>query len=107
MAEEADDAESRAEAEAEAAALRKAIDELEVRTLLSGPYDAREALVTIRSEAGGVDAADFAEMLLRMYTALGRAAQLRASTSSTRPTPKKPASSPRRSRSRRPTPTAR
>jgi peptide chain release factor 2 len=67
MAEEADDADARAEAEAEATGLRKAIDELEVRTLLSGPYDAREALVTIRSEAGGVDAADWAEMLLRMY----------------------------------------
>ena len=40
---------------------------LEVRTLLSGEYDEREALVTIRSEAGGVDAADFADMLLRMY----------------------------------------
>ncbi|CAB4885176.1 unannotated protein [freshwater metagenome] len=39
-----------------------------MRTLLSGEYDAREALVTIRSEAGGVDAADWAEMLLRMYT---------------------------------------
>jgi peptide chain release factor 2 len=39
-----------------------------VRTLLSGEYDSREALVTIRSGAGGVDAADFAEMLLRMYT---------------------------------------
>jgi peptide chain release factor 2 len=48
-------------------ALRKAVEELEVRTLLSGEYDAREALVTIRSGAGGVDAADFAEMLLRMY----------------------------------------
>ena len=48
--------------------LQKAISDLEVRTLLSGEYDAREALVTIRSEAGGVDAADWAEMLLRMYT---------------------------------------
>jgi peptide chain release factor 2 len=67
LAEESDDDASRAEAEGEATALRKAIDELEVRTLLSGPYDAREALVTIRSEAGGVDAADWAEMLLRMY----------------------------------------
>jgi peptide chain release factor 2 len=67
LAEESDDAASRAEAEGEAIGLRKAIDELEVRTLLSGPYDSREALVTIRSEAGGVDAADFAEMLLRMY----------------------------------------
>jgi peptide chain release factor 2 len=67
LAEEMDDADSRAEAEGEVVGLRKAIDELEVRTLLSGEYDAREALVTIRSEAGGVDAADFAEMLLRMY----------------------------------------
>jgi peptide chain release factor 2 len=67
MAEDADDTDSRAEAEAEAVSLRKAIDELEVRTLLSGEYDSREALMTIRSEAGGVDAADFAEMLLRMY----------------------------------------
>jgi peptide chain release factor 2 len=67
LAEEMDDADSRAEAENEVTGLRKAIDELEVRTLLSGEYDAREALVTIRSEAGGVDAADFAEMLLRMY----------------------------------------
>ena len=68
LAEEMDDADSRAEAESEVSTLRAAIDELEVRTLLSGEYDAREALVTIRSEAGGVDAADFAEMLLRMYT---------------------------------------
>jgi peptide chain release factor 2 len=67
LAEEMDDADSRVEAEAEIAGLRRAVDELEVRTLLSGKYDAREALVTIRSEAGGVDAADFAEMLLRMY----------------------------------------
>jgi peptide chain release factor 2 len=67
MGEEADDAETKTEAEGEAVSLHKAIGELEVRTLLSGEYDAREALVTIRSEAGGVDAADFAEMLLRMY----------------------------------------
>jgi peptide chain release factor 2 len=55
------------EAEKELTDLGKAIEELEVRTLLSGEYDAREALVTIRAEAGGVDAADWAEMLLRMY----------------------------------------
>ncbi len=67
LAEEMDDADSRVEAEGEVAGLRRSVDELEVRTLLSGEYDAREALVTIRSEAGGVDAADFAEMLLRMY----------------------------------------
>jgi peptide chain release factor 2 len=67
LAEDESDASAAAEAAAETAVLRKAIAELEVRTLLSGEYDAREALVTIRSGAGGVDAADFAEMLLRMY----------------------------------------
>jgi len=61
------DAETQAEAESELRAMRKAIGELEVLTLLAGEYDSREALVTIRSEAGGVDAADWAEMLLRMY----------------------------------------
>jgi peptide chain release factor 2 len=65
-AEEGDEA-TTAETERELASIRTVIDELEVRTLLSGEYDAREALVTIRSEAGGVDAADFAEMLMRMY----------------------------------------
>jgi peptide chain release factor 2 len=67
LAESESDSTMLTEAEAELVALRKAIGELEVRTLLSGPYDIRQALVTIRSEAGGVDAADFAEMLMRMY----------------------------------------
>jgi peptide chain release factor 2 len=67
MAAEENDEAVTAEADRELDSLRKAIDELEVRTLLSGEYDSREALVTIRSEAGGVDAADFAEMLMRMY----------------------------------------
>ncbi|MGQ0632048.1 MAG: peptide chain release factor 2 [Sporichthyaceae bacterium] len=67
LAAEADDAETLAEAEAELVGLTKEIGELEVRTLLNGEYDGRDALVTIRSEAGGVDAADFAEMLMRMY----------------------------------------
>ena len=56
-----------ADADAELARLREDIDAMEVRTLLSGEYDEREALVTIRSGAGGVDAADWAEMLMRMY----------------------------------------
>jgi peptide chain release factor 2 len=67
LAEAEDDADARAEAEKELGDLRRAIEALEVRTLLSGEYDAREALVTIRAGAGGVDAADFADMLLRMY----------------------------------------
>ena len=67
MALEEGDDESMAESEAELVRLKKAVEGLEVRTLLSGEYDAREALLTIRSGAGGVDAADFAEMLMRMY----------------------------------------
>jgi peptide chain release factor 2 len=56
-----------AEADAELKKLRVDIEAMEVRTLLSGEYDEREALVSIRSGAGGVDAADWAEMLMRMY----------------------------------------
>ncbi|WP_030024693.1 peptide chain release factor 2 [Streptomyces monomycini] len=67
LAEAEGDDETRAEAEKELADVRKAVDELEVRTLLSGEYDSREAVVNIRAEAGGVDAADFAEKLQRMY----------------------------------------
>jgi len=61
------DADTLAEAEADLPGVAKSVSEMEVRTLLNGEYDSREALMTIRSEAGGVDAADFAEMLLRMY----------------------------------------
>ncbi|GGR52080.1 peptide chain release factor 2 [Nocardioides luteus] len=67
MAQEESDADSLAESEAELGRVKKAVESLEIRTLLSGEYDSREALVTIRSGAGGVDAADFAEMLMRMY----------------------------------------
>ena len=56
-----------AEADSELASLQTDVEAMEVRTLLSGEYDEREALVTIRSGAGGVDAADWAEMLMRMY----------------------------------------
>jgi peptide chain release factor 2 len=63
---ERDDA-AREEATRDLAALRKEIDQLEVRTLLSGEYDAREALITINAQAGGADAADWAEGLQRIY----------------------------------------
>ncbi|MCW2748736.1 MAG: peptide chain release factor 2, partial [Nocardioidaceae bacterium] len=67
LAREEGDADSVAEAETELARLDKSIKALEVRTLLSGEYDERDALVSLRSGAGGVDAADFTEMLMRMY----------------------------------------
>ena len=65
--EDGGDPETMAEAERELVGVKKTLGELEVRTLLNGEYDEREAVVTIRSGAGGVDAADFAEMLMRMY----------------------------------------
>ncbi len=55
-------------ADEELASLQAAIESLEVTTMLSGDYDDREAVINIRSGAGGVDAADWAEMLMRMYT---------------------------------------
>ena len=55
------------EATAELEALKKLVAEQEVVTLLNGEYDSRAAIITIRSGAGGDDATDFAEMLMRMY----------------------------------------
>lgn len=68
LAEEEADLSAVEEVRREIDKIQPEIQALEVRTLLSGEYDERDALITIRSEAGGVDAADFAEMLLRMYT---------------------------------------
>jgi peptide chain release factor 2 len=58
---------TRQEAADDVATLRKEIEGLEIRTLLSGEYDARDALITINSQAGGADAEDFAGNLQRMY----------------------------------------
>ena len=55
------------EATQELEALKKLVAEQEVVTLLNGEYDSRAAIITIRSGAGGDDATDFAEMLMRMY----------------------------------------
>ncbi len=67
MGVEGDDAETLAEAERELAGVLADLAAMEVRTLMTGEWDERNAVVTIRSGAGGVDAADFAAMLLRMY----------------------------------------
>ena len=67
LAVEMDDEDSAEEARHELAELEDVVNQLEVQTLLDGEYDERAAVVTIRSGAGGDDATDFAEMLLRMY----------------------------------------
>jgi peptide chain release factor 2 len=67
LADDEHDQDTHDEAITELAAVRKDIDVLEVRTLLSGDYDAREALISINSQAGGADAEDFAGNLQRMY----------------------------------------
>jgi len=67
LADDEHDQSARDEAAGDLAQLRKEIDQLEIRTLLNGEYDSREALITINSQAGGADAEDFAGNLQRMY----------------------------------------
>jgi peptide chain release factor 2 len=67
LANEESDAVAAAEARTELESIQKVLGELEVQTLLNGEWDAHPAVITIRAGAGGVDAADFAEMLQRMY----------------------------------------
>ena len=67
LANEMQDEDTAEEATHEIAELQDVIGQLEVQTLLDGEYDERAAIITIRSGAGGDDATDFAEMLLRMY----------------------------------------
>jgi peptide chain release factor 2 len=56
------------EAEHELMALTQKVDALETRSLLSGPYDTSASYFSLNSGAGGTDAQDWTEMLLRMYT---------------------------------------
>ena len=62
-----DDESFRHDLESEAEKLEKQIERLELSTLLSGTYDKGNALLSINSGAGGTDAQDWGEMLLRMY----------------------------------------
>jgi peptide chain release factor 2 len=67
LAEEADDAETRAEVVARLAEASGNLEDAELRRLLGGEHDASNAIVSINAGAGGTDACDWAEMLLRMY----------------------------------------
>ena len=66
LAEEASDEASAKEAEASVAAVRKALDDIEFKRMLSGELDKSGAIVQVTAGAGGVDASDWAQMLLRM-----------------------------------------
>src|SRR4029077_8397696 len=48
-------------------ALEKRVRDVELARMLSGPQDRSDAIVSIAPGAGGIDAQDWAEMLLRMY----------------------------------------
>ena len=65
MAEE--DPQMAAEVPPELARLESKLDELELKALLDGPHDGNNAILSIHARDGGVDANDWAEMLLRMY----------------------------------------
>jgi len=67
LAESENDAATRAEAEAEHIALARQVDQVSLMALLSGPADAGDCFFAIQSGAGGTEAADWADMLLRMY----------------------------------------
>ncbi|BDR52649.1 peptide chain release factor 2 [Bombiscardovia nodaiensis] len=67
MGREENDHDTLVEAQQEVESIGKDLADMEIQTLLDGEYDERPAVVTIRSGAGGVDAADWAQMLMRMY----------------------------------------
>jgi peptide chain release factor 2 len=68
LAEEQDDAATRAEVAGKLDAAARDVEDVELRRLLGGEHDASNAIVSINAGAGGTDACDWAEMLLRMYT---------------------------------------
>src|SRR3989339_1205024 len=67
LAEEAKDESMETEVNNEISEVEKHLSELEIRNILSGEDDERNAILTIHSGAGGTEAQDWAEMLLRMY----------------------------------------
>jgi peptide chain release factor 2 len=62
-----DEPDAQADADASIAKANRALDELEIAATFDRPYDSHGAIMTIRAGAGGTDAADWTQMLARMY----------------------------------------
>jgi len=68
LAEEEDDEQAVAEVEEQVPALARKVEQLQIRTLFSGRHDVKNAYLSIHAGAGGTEACDWVQMLLRMYT---------------------------------------
>ena len=68
LAVEEDDEQALQEAAEQLRQLERAVERLELSTLLSGEYDHADAILSVHAGAGGTEAMDWAQMLMRMYT---------------------------------------
>lgn len=71
MAEESESREFCKEIEESFDELNKKIETVRIKTLLNGPYDANNAIISVHAGSGGLDAQDWAEMVMRMYIRWG------------------------------------
>ncbi|HHW43166.1 MAG TPA: peptide chain release factor 2 [Desulfotomaculum sp.] len=68
LGEDEEDEEVAREVAAELRVLQKKVEDMELEVLLSGPYDRGNAILSLHAGAGGTEAQDWVQMLLRMYT---------------------------------------
>ena len=68
MVEEENDTSLVSEVAEELQSFKEAFDDLRISTLLNGPYDKDNAILTLHAGAGGTESCDWAGMLMRMYT---------------------------------------
>ena len=67
MMEEEPDASMEAEIQTTFEQLKEKLEQMKLDTLLSGPYDKNNAIIALHAGAGGTEAQDWAQMLMRMY----------------------------------------